>query len=186
MVGARLGCLPVVHHNELIGIVTVTDLVAAGQGQMKASQAPGIPVRSAMSRQPFTIQETDFLLDSIRRMADHHVRYAPVVDADRHVVGMLSDRDIRLALGATLFSDPGGPAANRVVFPKVREVMSRDPIVVHQSLPLDRAASAFLHKNVGTLPVFDDGETIVGTLSYVDVLRALLESRSGTAPSSRA
>ena len=32
MVGGRLGCLPVVEHNELLGIITVTDIVAAQAG----------------------------------------------------------------------------------------------------------------------------------------------------------
>lgn len=186
MVGARLGCLPVVEHNELIGIVTVTDLVTAAEGGVETGRELRIPARSAMTRVPMTISGNEFLLDAIRRMADRQVRHAPVVDADLHVVGMLSDRDIRLALGATLFSDPDGPAAVRVRFLKVGEVMSRHPIVVHQSLPLGEAAGAFLHKGVGALPVVDDGEKIVGILSYVDVLRALLENGKKAAVEGRA
>ena len=177
MIGARLGCLPVVEHNELIGILTVTDLVAAAEGGAETGRELRVPARTAMTRVPITISEGDFLLDAIRRMADGQVRHAPVVDADLHVVGMLSDRDIRLALGATLFSDPDGPAAVKVRFLKVGEVMSRHPIVVHQSLPLGEAAAAFLHKGIGALPVVDDGEKIVGILSSVDVLRAFLEIR---------
>ncbi len=176
MVGARLGCLPVVEHNELVGIVTVTDIVAA-QGGLEPNQGLRIPVRAAMTRGPITVGAEDFLLEAIRVIAERQVRHAPVIDEQRHVVGILSDRDIRLALGATLFSAVDGAAAVRVRFLKVREVMSRNPIVVHQSLPLREAAAAFLHKSVGALPVVDDEERIVGILSYVDVLRAVLESR---------
>ena len=129
-----------------------------------------------MTAAPLTVSESDFLLDAVRLMADRQVRHAPVVDSDRHVTGMLSDRDIRLALGATLLTVPDGAAPPRVQLLKVGEVMSRGPIVAHQALPLGEAATAFLHKNVGALPVVDDDERIVGMLSYVDVLRALLEA----------
>ena len=118
-------------------------------------------------------------------MSERQVRHAPVVDKDRRVVGMLSDRDIRLALGATLFTEVDGAAAKRIRFLKIREVMARNPIVVHQSVPLREAVSAFLHKSVGALPVVDDDERIVGILSYVDVLRELLDVRAGPAVSAQ-
>jgi CBS domain-containing protein len=83
---------------------------------------------------------------------------------------------------------------------KVRDLMTRPPLTIdeHDDVALGLQIMAWgdvrhlpvlrdgALAGVGTLPVVDDGETIVGTLSYVDVLRALLESRSGTAPSSRA
>lgn len=182
MVSARLGCLPVVDHNELIGIVTVTDVVAAQEG-LEPKQMLQIPLRAAMTRAPLTVSEGDFLLDAIRRMAERQVRHAPVVDGDRHVVGMLSDRDIRLALGASLLTVPDGVAPPRVQLFKVREAMSREPIVARESALLGEAAAAFLHKNVGALPVVDDQERIVGILSYIDVLRALaLESGAERSP----
>jgi CBS domain-containing protein len=177
MVGGRVGCLPVVDHNELIGIVTVTDVVAA-QGGLGRQGSLRVPVRAAMTRAPLTLSPEDLLVDAIRSIAQRQVRQAPVVDRDRRVVGMLGDRDIRVALGAALFSSDAAEAA-RIRFLRVREVMSREPIVVHQALPLNHAAAAFLHRNLGALPVVDDEERIVGILSYVDVLRAFLEQGLG-------
>ena len=183
MVGAKVGCLPVVEHNELVGIITVTDVVAA-QGGVEPDQSLKIPVRSAMTRSPVTVSADDFLMDAIRVMSESQIRHVPVVDKDRHVAGMLSDRDIRLALGATLFTELDGATTTKVRVLKVHEVMARNPIVVHQSLPLREAAAAFLHKSIGALPVVDDDERIIGILSYVAVLRAVLEARveSAVAP----
>lgn len=185
MVGARLGCLPVVARGKLLGIVTVTDLVAA-HGMPGAADDLRIPVSVAMTRSPISVSPEDFLLDAVRLISTRQVRHAPVVDADLHVIGMLSDRDIRLALGATLLFTGDGGAPPRVRLLKVREAMSSEPVVVQETSTLAEAAATFLQKNVGALPVVDRQERLVGILSYVDVLRALLERRGGTSVTAHA
>lgn len=185
MVGARLGCLPVVTRGKLVGIVTVTDLVAA-HGTPGAADNLGVPVSEAMTRTPIAVSPDDFLLEAVRLISTRQVRHAPVVDPDLHVVGMLSDRDIRLALGATLLFTGDGGAPPRLRLLKVRDAMSSDPALVHEDTQLAQAAALFLQRNVGALPVVDRQDRLVGILSYVDVLRALLERRGGTSVTAEA
>ncbi|HEY6909335.1 MAG TPA: CBS domain-containing protein [Myxococcales bacterium] len=172
MVGARLGCLPVLERGKLVGMITATDLVAL-HGAPGAAQDLQTPVGVLMTRDPGTVSPDDFLLDAIAHIGRRQVRHAPVVDAERRVLGMLSDRDLRLALGTSLLSasDAAGP---RLRLLKVREVMSREPIVLSESAPVAEAAVAFVQKGIGALPVVDAEGRITGILSYVDVLRALL------------
>ncbi|HEY5678100.1 MAG TPA: CBS domain-containing protein [Myxococcales bacterium] len=173
MVGARLGCLPVVERGRLVGMITVTDLVAL-HGAPGATQDLQIPVSALMTREPVTVSPDDFLLDAIVHIGKRQVRHAPVVDAERRVVGMLSDRDIRLALGASLLSGTDAAAGPRLRLLRVREAMSSEPVLVQESASLASAAAAFVHRSIGALPVVDAQGRIAGILSYVDVLRALL------------
>lgn len=178
MVGARLGCLPVVERGKLVGMITATDLVAL-HGAPGAAQDLHVPVGAIMTRDPVTVSPDDFLLDAIVHIGKRQVRHAPAVDAERRVVGMLSDRDLRLALGTSLLSTSDAAAGPRLRLLKVGEVMSREPVVVRESAPLAEAAAAFVHRSIGALPVVDAQGRITGILSYVDVLRALL---SGVLP----
>jgi CBS domain-containing protein len=173
MVGARLGCLPVVERGKLVGMITATDLVAL-HGAPGAAQDLQTPVAALMTRDPVTVSPDDFLLDAIVHIGKRQVRHAPVVDAERRVVGMLSDRDLRLALGASLLSTSDAAAGPPLRLLKVREVMSREPLVLAESASLTEAATAFVHRSIGALPVVDAQGRIAGILSYVDVLRALL------------
>ncbi len=85
----------------------------------------------------------------------------PVVDADRRVVGMLTDRDVCLALTA------------RDVRPSAltaREAMSRD---VHGCRPQDdfeRALQIMGTYHIHRLPVCDDEDRLLGILSIDDLL----------------
>ncbi len=173
MVEQRLGCLPVVDKSGLVGILTVTDLVAAEAKLIEVERGGRLAVRDAMTRTPLCVGEDELLLDAVSRMADRDVRHAPVLDADGRVVAMLSDRDVRLALGASLLAIPDGAAAPKVRLLRVRDAMTKDPIVAREETPLKEAAAAFLNRHVGALPVVDEGRRITGILSYVDVLRAL-------------
>jgi CBS domain-containing protein len=181
MVGARLGCLPVLERGKLVGMITVTDLVAL-HGAPGAAQDLQIPVGALMTREPMTVSPDDFLLDAIVRIGKRQVRHAPVVDAEGRVVGMLSDRDIRLALGASLLSASDAAAGPRLRLLKVREAMSHEPLVVQESASLASAAAAFVHRSIGALPVVDALGRITGILSYVDVLRALLSGTGAASP----
>lgn len=173
MVAGRLGCLPVIDRGDLVGIVTVTDVVAAQSGL--GMELLPTDVRAVMTRSPSTVGPDELLLEAVARMAERHIRHAPVVDEAGHLIGMLSDRDVRLALGASLLAVPDRAAPSRTRSLKVGDAMSPEPVVLHESTSMTEAAAAFIHKNVGALPVLDDDERLVGILSYVDVLRTLLE-----------
>jgi CBS domain-containing protein len=124
-----------------------------------------------MSRAPLTAAVDDNLMDAAARMADRNVRHLPVIDGDRHVVGILSDRDVRTLLGDA--SRPLRPddAKVRLHSLRVGDAMTRDVLVVDQSAPFTEVARIFTDQKVGAVPVVDDGERLVGMISYVDVFK---------------
>jgi CBS-domain-containing membrane protein len=120
---------------------------------------------------PLTVAPDTPLVHAIGVMVDHRVRHLPVVDATKQLVGMLSERDVRTAIG-----DPTNYARDRRHAPAmylVENVMSRPAIAVHGDRPVPELACYFADSGIGALPVVDDAGTVVGIVSYVDALRAL-------------
>jgi acetoin utilization protein AcuB len=56
----------------------------------------------------------------------------------------------------------------------VGEIMTRDPITVADTMPLQAAAKLMLEHKVGGLPVVHEGK-LVGIVTVTDVLRAFLQ-----------
>ena len=124
-----------------------------------------------MTREPVTVASDDTLLDAAARMADRNVRHLPVVDGERHVVGILSDRDVRTVVGDWLRPFRPSDAVVRARTYRVGDAMTRDVLVVNQDAPFDEVVRVFTDQRVGAVPVVDDTERLVGIISYVDVFR---------------
>jgi len=162
--------LPVVGAgNRLVGIVTDVDVLAAQAGAgPKPRLFESIPVEEVMTRSPVTVTEDTTLGDAADVLVQHGVRHLPVLDDEARLVGMLSERDLRAHLGVDV---DGFPDATREALAKpVSEAMTPDPISVRARAQLRDALEVFVVERVGALPVVDDGDDLVGVLSYVDLL----------------
>jgi CBS domain-containing protein len=131
------------------------------------------PAKAAdvMTPCPFSVHPETPLVEAIGMMVDHRVRHLPVVDAAKQLVGMLSERDVRTAIG-----DPTSYARDRRHSPAmflVENVMSRPAIAILGDRPVPEVACYFADKGIGALPVVDERGSVVGIVSYVDALRAL-------------
>jgi CBS domain-containing protein len=138
---------------------------------MRHHRPPEEIARMLMTHVPATAASDDPLLDAAARMADRNVRHLPVVDGERHVVGMLSDRDVRTLVGDA--SRPLRPADGvvRLRSLRVADAMTRDAFVVHEDTPFAEVVKVFTDQRVGAVPVVDGAERLVGIISYVDVFR---------------
>ena len=124
-----------------------------------------------MTHAPVTAAADDNLLDAIARMEDRNVRHLPVVDGERHVVGMLSDRDVRTVVGDAAWPLRPDDARVRIHSLRVGDAMTRDAFVVGQDAPFAEVAKVFTDQRVGAVPVVDEADRLVGIISYVDVFR---------------
>ena len=124
-----------------------------------------------MTREPVTVASDDTLLDAAARMADRNVRHLPVVDGERHVVGILSDRDVRTVVGDWLRPFRPSDAVVRARTCRVGDAMTRDVFVVNQDAPFDEVVRVFTDQRVGAVPIVDDTDRLIGIISYVDVFR---------------
>lgn len=130
-------------------------------------------VADLMTENVLAVRPDDDLAAVSFLMSDHDVRHVPVVDDEKNLVGVVSQRDL---LRNTLLE---GGEASRVVREtsleglKVRDVMS-DPEYVEEDTLLGDAAQIMLENKFGCLPVVR-GDRLVGILTESDFVRAAVE-----------
>jgi CBS domain-containing protein len=182
----HIGCLPIVERGQLIGIVTRWDLLVELEGRHEPrveehgrakARAPAwtqLLVDDVMSPSPFTATVDDSIPVIIDRMGRQGIRHLPVVDGEGRVIGMLSDRDVRTAVGNPMRAISPRDAVVRIESTRVAQVMTRAPLTLPAGTRLSRAASLFANHKVGAVPIVAERNRLVGVISYMDVLRAIL------------
>lgn len=175
---AKVGCLPVVDGGRLVGLLTVTDVLAhVAQVPVEALGPMEESVTTVMTREVDTIGPGDSLFDAALRMHQGGYRHLPVVDPDDRVIGILSDRDVRNAFGdPRKLVERDDVDHEHALGIRVDEAMTSEPITVLEEATLGDAVAAFLDARVGAIPVVD-GETgrLRGLVSYLDALAAASE-----------
>lgn len=139
-------------------------------------------IRGRMTREVVTISPARTLLEALKLTRSHRIRHLPVVEG-RRLVGIVSDRDLRLALPA-LGAAPEPERRRLLETTRVASVMVRDPITTTPDTPLEEAARLMYVHRIGCLPVEEQG-TLVGIVTESDVLCGLVELYGGHERSSR-
>jgi acetoin utilization protein AcuB len=143
-------------------------VTAAGAPPRKDRKA--VKVKERMSKNPATVKPDDGLKDAIWKMDHGHFRHLPVVDEKDKLLGMVSDRDIRLIRPSLAFTSKEDAAA-QLWSMAVQQAAVFDPISVKPETRLKEAAELMLRWRVGGLPVVDHQEKVVGVITYTDLLR---------------
>ena len=142
--------------------------------------------RDVASVRPDTDVET-----LLRLMRRHELPGVPVTDEDNRVVGVVTeadlvirdeDADLRLPhhidlLGGVIFLEPikhYEERLRRAFAATVADMMSPDPVVVHPEDSVRNAARIIAERHHNRLPVVDADGRLVGVVTRVDVLEALI------------
>lgn len=133
-------------------------------------------VSKIMTRDPVTIPSDAKVRDAIRTLEDLSVRHLPVVD-DGRLVGVVSDRDLREYRIPVMEEIEDPEYADELLDKPVSEAMHGDVLSVHPEESLAAVVDLMLEYGVGAVPVVDrSAQTLVGIVSYVDVLRMVRPS----------
>ncbi len=174
MVEHRIGALPVLQDGRLAGIVTETNLVTAFRDLCRDPASADVldrNVEELMHSLVVTLGPGDTLEEAIHHCRDWRIRHIPVLDDRDELVGMVSDRDIRLAMGRALVAD--ALAAKRGGAPEpaptISGLMSGNVVSIDPREPLSRAVSVMLGGRISALPVMLDG-MLLGIITRTDIL----------------
>jgi acetoin utilization protein AcuB len=137
-----------------------------------------------MHRDPITVTPDDTLAHALRLTRRERIRHLPVVLPTGGIVGMLSDRDIRLAMPSPLTVTDEERTGFLDKTP-VAAVMTREVITVAPTETIEEAARVLYRHRIGSVPVVDAGGTLRGILTETDILHAFVQILGGSEPASR-
>ncbi|GLR64907.1 CBS domain-containing protein [Marinospirillum insulare] len=123
-----------------------------------------LPLKDYTTENPITVTEDTAIDELMMLMEGAGVRHLPVVGQGQ-VVGIISDRDIRLFSG---LSDAEKYQVN------AGDIMSANPLTLDCTTPLEEVALIMSDKKVGSVIVVEDDQ-LYGIFTATDALNALIE-----------
>ena len=113
---------------------------------------------NGMIYDPVTIQKGKRVADALALMSEYKIGGIPVVDDNKHLVGIVTNRDLRFERNQ-----------NR----PIDEVMTKTNLITtNQSTDLETAAQILQKHKIEKLPVIDKDGRLVGLVTYKDITKA--------------
>ena len=113
---------------------------------------------NGMIYDPVTIKKGSTVRDALALMAEYKIGGIPVVDDDKYLVGIVTNRDLRF---------------ERDMDKHIDEVMTKENLVTtNQSTDLESAAQILQRHKIEKLPVVDKDNRLVGLVTYKDITKA--------------
>lgn len=114
-----------------------------------------------MSEDIITVDKDQNLSDALKLLRKHNVSRLPVTN-NKELVGIISERDIAAKLGSAKYESM---PASRL---HISSVMVKDVITVPETMQLDEVARLMLENGIGSVPVMDEYDKMVGIVSKAD------------------
>ena len=147
-------------------------------------------VMDVMTRRVIAVAPEATIRDAVRLMLTHHISGLPVIEAKRKLVGVVSEGDF-LRRSETVterrhsrwFDAFFGPGESAEAFvhahgTHVRDVMTRKPVTIAETAPLEEAVHLMESRNIKRLPVMRRGR-VVGIVTRANLMRALASLHRG-------
>ena len=113
---------------------------------------------NGMIYDPVTIKQGSTVRDALSLMAEYKIGGIPVVDDDKMLVGIVTNRDLRF---------------EREMDKRIDEVMTKENLITtNQSTDLEAAAQILQQHKIEKLPVVDKDGKLVGLVTYKDITKA--------------
>lgn len=132
-------------------------------------------ISKSMTRNVVTTRPQVPLLEACTQLKTNNIRHLPVLDDDDHLVGIITDRDIRSALPAAFYledSQASDVASYRTL--TVGDTMTRNPMTISPEDTIEDALLQIQRMRVGAFPVVDKRGRLTGIISVRDLLRAFI------------
>lgn len=139
---ARAGGMGVIHKNLSI--------------QAQASQVDRVKrSESGMIKKPITLTRDKRVSDALDLMAKYHISGIPIIDENRKLIGIITNRDLRFK-----------PNPNELL----EDVMTKDNLItVPEGTTLSEAESLLQDKRIEKLPVVDENNILKGLITFKDI-----------------
>lgn len=116
------------------------------------------------------------LSEVMKIMAKENVHRLPIVNPNEgdKLVGIISDRDLRLAIDSPFLNEPLQQQWEHLSKHKVKECMKTAVVTIEDTAPIVEAAKLMRVSNVGGLPVLNSKGKVIGVCTRRDLLDHLI------------
>lgn len=137
-------------------------------------------VEEIMKKQVCTLLETDTIAKAIHLMNEQRIRHIPLVDKDMHVVGLVTDRDIRDATPSIFHIKENLDVLDK----PLKSIMKTNLITGHPLDFVEEIAALFYEHHISCLPILLD-KKLVGIITETDLLHTLVQLTGAHKPGSQ-
>lgn len=172
MLDQQVGGLPVLSEGQLIGMLTLTDVLRA---EVKEARLKWGSVRQHMTTSTISVSADAPASQASAMLKISGLRVLPVLEGER-LVGVIHERDLSEVVEGLKVGHGDTVLADQFFLEgvTVREMMRPPSEYVLESAPMRDALSRMLDVHVHGLPVISEGGRLLGVLTISDVLRTVL------------
>ncbi len=131
-------------------------------------------VKNWMTRDVITVTPEATLPEVHRLMRERKIRRLPVVDADGHLVGMITLGDVRGAEASPATSLSIWELNYLLARLKVEQFMTQNPVTIGEESSIGEAAQLMLAHKISGLPVVTAGGELAGIITESDIFRMIV------------
>ena len=131
-------------------------------------------IERRMTRNPVTATPDMSIAEASNLMKQEKVHRLPVLDKDKKLVGILTEKDILYATPSPASSLSIHEMAYLLSKLTVKKLMSKNVITITKNTTVEEAARMMVDQDLSSLPVLD-GDKLIGIVSKSDMFKILLE-----------
>ena len=118
-------------------------------------------------RELITVDENDQLLEAIKKLAKYNIGAIPVINSNKKLTGIISERDIVKELAKNEDMDYS------ILF--VHQLMTKKVICCESDVLSDKLMELMTKNKVRHIPIVDNNNHPIGIVSIGDVVNRLIE-----------
>lgn len=123
-------------------------------------------VREIMTKGVITLAPNPPISEVTRLFSDRRYRHVPIISSEGKIVGLISDRDVLKYHATASRRDPDKEP--------VSSIMVSEVLVATPDTRIRDTARTMFDERIGSLPIIDERNSIVGIVTRSDIIRALL------------
>jgi len=131
-------------------------------------RTPAVLAEQIMSAPVLMLTPDSPVKDAWVLFHEHRFRHVPVVNSDRKMVGIVSERDL-LRDAAGLGAAPGAPHKT------IRPLMEQRVLTATLDTAIREIAHVLFDRHIGAIPIVNDKDYPIGIVSRSDILQALVK-----------
>jgi len=128
-----------------------------------------------MTLNPVTATPDMSVAEASALMKRERVHRLPVLDKERKLVGIITEKDILYASPSPVSTLSIHEMAYLLSELLVKKLMTKDVVTITKNTTVEEAARLMVDQDLSSLPVLDEGGKLIGIVSKSDLFKILLE-----------